>query len=76
MSTLTIRTDDAVERALEHLTDEGLSRSQAVRQAILDAERNQRRARLRAEAEQLRNDPDDVAAARELNEEMEAIRAW
>lgn len=35
-----------------------------------------RRARIRAEAEQLRNEPDDVAASQELTAEMDAIRAW
>lgn len=76
VGSLTIRTDPDVERALEALTHEGLSRSEAARHAILAAERAQRRARLRAEAESLRNDPDDVAASRELAAEMDAIRAW
>jgi Arc/MetJ-type ribon-helix-helix transcriptional regulator len=76
MGTLTIRTDSEVERALESLTRDGRSRSEAVRSAILAADREQRRARMRAEAEALRNDPDDVAAAKELAAEMEAIRAW
>lgn len=76
MATLTIRTDLEVERALEALTSEGLSRSEAARTAILDAERAHRRARLRAEAESLRNDPEDVAASRELAAEMDALRAW
>jgi hypothetical protein len=76
MGTLTIRTDAEVERALESLTRDGQSRSEATRAAILEAERTHRRARLRAEAEQLRNDPEDVAASRELAAEMDAIRAW
>jgi hypothetical protein len=76
MSTLTIRTDPIVERALEALTSEGQSRSEAARNAILEAERTHRRARLRAEAESLRNDAGDVAASRELAAEMDAIRAW
>lgn len=76
MRTLTIRTDSEVEQALEALTSDGRSRSEVARAAILEAERTQRRARLRAEAEQLRDDPDDVAAARELAAEMDAIRAW
>ncbi len=75
MRTLTIRTDPEVERALELLTREGQSRSEAARAAILEAERAHRRARLRAEAEELRNDPDDVAASRALAAEMDAIRA-
>jgi len=61
---------------LESLTSEGQSRSEVARAAILAAERATRRARLRAEAEQLRNDPEDVAAAHELAAEMDAIRAW
>jgi hypothetical protein len=76
MNTLTIRTDPEVELALKALTDEGQSRSQAARNAILEAERAHRRARLRAEAEALRNDSDDVAASRELAAEMDAVRAW
>lgn len=73
MTTLTIRTDPEVERALTALTSEGSSRSDVARKAILDAERNQRRDRLRAEAEALRNDPADVAASKELAAEMDAI---
>ncbi|MHB1535861.1 MAG: hypothetical protein ACYC1D_14890 [Acidimicrobiales bacterium] len=76
MSTLTIRTDKEVERALQTLTSAGQSRSEVARSAILEAERVHRRARLRAEAESLRNDPDDVATSRELAAEMDAIRAW
>lgn len=76
MKTITLRTDLVVEQALEALTHDGMSRSEVVRTAILDAERAQRRARLRAEAESLRNDPDDVAASRELAAQMSAIRAW
>lgn len=76
MGSLTIRTDPEVERALEALTREGLSRSEAARTAILEAERAHRRARLRAEAESLRDDPEDVAAARELAAEMDTVRAW
>lgn len=76
MSLLTIRTDPEVERALEELTRDGLSRSEAARKAILEGEWAHRRASLRAEAETLRNDPQDVAASRELAAEMDSIRAW
>jgi Arc/MetJ-type ribon-helix-helix transcriptional regulator len=76
MGVLTIRTDPEVERALAELTREGRSRSEVVRAAILAAERAQRHARLRAEAESLRNDPEDVRASRELAQEMDALRAW
>ena len=76
MATLTIRIDPEVERALASLTEKGQSRSQAVRNAILETERAHRRAHLRAEAEELRNNPQDVAASRALAAEMDAIRAW
>lgn len=76
MATLTIRTDADLERALASLTSDGRSRSDVARAAILAAEREQRRARMRAEAEALRDDPDDVAASRELAAEMDELRAW
>jgi len=76
MHTLTIRTDPEVERALDRLTHDGRSRSEVARMAILQAERAQRRAQLRAEAEALRDDPEDVAASRELAAEMDVLRAW
>lgn len=76
MNTLTIRTDPLVERALESLTRDGSSRSEVTRAAILESERAHRRARLRAEAEELLSDPEDAAASRELAAEMEDLRAW
>ncbi len=76
MATLTIRTDPEVGHALESLTQDGSSRSEAARAAILMAERAQRRTRLRAEAEELRNDAEDVAASLALAAEMAAVRAW
>ena len=76
MATITIRTDNAVDEALDTLTAGGKSRSDAVREAILLAYRELRHARLRAEAEALRNDPDDMAASKRLAAEMDSIRAW
>jgi Arc/MetJ-type ribon-helix-helix transcriptional regulator len=76
MATITIRTDKAVDEALDALTAGGKSRSDAVREAILLASRELTHARLRAEAEALRNDPDDVAASKRLAAEMDSIRAW
>jgi len=42
--TITIRTDDETEHALEVLTHDGSSRSAAIRQAVLDAARRHERA--------------------------------
>jgi hypothetical protein len=48
--TITIRTDDETERALQVLTHDGLSRSAAIRQAVLEAaSRRERAARMRRE---------------------------
>lgn len=76
MSSLKIRTNPEVERALAALTGEGRSHSEVVRAAILEAERTQRRARMRAEAESLRDDPADVGASKALAAEMDDARAW
>jgi Arc/MetJ-type ribon-helix-helix transcriptional regulator len=76
MATITIRTDPAVDEALDALTREGKSRSEAVREAVLLAYREQRHARLRAEAEALRDDPEDATASRDLAADMESLRAW
>lgn len=77
MLTITIRIDSEVEAALAELVARfGGTRSDAVRRAVLDASRESRRAALRAEAEALRDDPEDVAAARSLAAEMGAPGAW
>jgi hypothetical protein len=66
--TITIRTDEENEHALDVLTREGTSRSAAVRQALLEAaSRRERAARMRREV--LRMDlgqPDGVNVAEEL----------
>jgi Arc/MetJ-type ribon-helix-helix transcriptional regulator len=66
--TITIRTDEETEHALDVLTREGTSRSAAVRQALLEAAgRRERAARMRREV--LRMDlgqPDGVNVAEEL----------
>ncbi len=66
--TITIRTDDETEHALDVLTNGGLSRSAAIRQAVLEAAgRRERAAQMRREV--LRMDlgqPDGVNIAEEL----------
>ena len=65
---ITIRTDDETERALEVLTHGGISRSAAIREAVLEAAgRRERAAVMRREG--LRMDlgePDGVNVAEEL----------
>ena len=72
MATLTIRTDQDVERALSALTQDGTSRSDATRAAILKAERALRRARLRAEAEDYWNRVVQQGDRRPLDQHPEA----
>lgn len=66
--TITIRTDDETEHALDVLTHGGVSRSAAIRQAVLEAaSRRERAARMRREV--LRMDlgePDGINVAEEL----------
>jgi predicted transcriptional regulator len=66
--TITIRTDDETEHALEVLTHGGVSRSAAIRQAVLEtASRRERAAQMRREI--LRMDlgqPDGINVADEL----------
>jgi predicted transcriptional regulator len=66
--TITIRTDDETEHALDVLTHGGISRSAAIRQAVLEAaSRRERAAAMRRE--DLRMDlgqPDGIDVAEEL----------
>jgi predicted transcriptional regulator len=66
--TITIRTDEETEHALDVLTREGTSRSAAIRQAVLDAAgRRERAARMRREVLQMDlGQPDGVNVAEEL----------
>lgn len=76
MSTITIRADEQTERALEELTEDGVDRSTAIREAIQEAARRHRADKLRAEAEALAADPDDRAEVEAVLKDMESLRAW
>ncbi len=74
--TITFRTDEETEQALEVLTDGGLSRSAAIRQAVLEAARRRERAN-QMRREVLRIDlgqPDGVDVAAELARDREGER--
>ena len=66
--TVTIRTDDETEHALEVLTHGGISRSAAIRQAVLEAaSRRERAAAMRREVLRMElGEPDGVNVADEL----------
>lgn len=66
--TITIRTDEETEQALEVLTGGGVSRSAAIRQAVLEAaRRRERAAQMRREVLRMElGQPDGVDVAAEL----------
>jgi hypothetical protein len=66
--TITIRTDDETEHALDVLTHGGISRSAAIRQAVLEAaERRERASRMRRHVLLMNlGQPDGVNVAEEL----------
>jgi len=76
MTTITVRADSEVERALAELTSDGRSQSAVIREAILAAWIARRSARLRAEAEDLAADPEDRAEMRAVQADLESLRAW
>ncbi|HEV8570780.1 MAG TPA: ribbon-helix-helix protein, CopG family [Actinoplanes sp.] len=76
MATITFRADDEVDRALAELASGDRDRSQIIREAILAFWRARQEERLRAEAESVAADPQDVAEARSVLADMEALRAW
>jgi predicted transcriptional regulator len=66
--TITIRTDDETEHALDVLTNSGISRSAAIRQAVLEAaSRRERAAQMRRDVLRMAlGQPDGVNIAEEL----------
>jgi Arc/MetJ-type ribon-helix-helix transcriptional regulator len=75
-SAISVRLDAEALRALAQLEATGLSRSEAIRRAILDsAARLQRRAALAAEVAALEADEDDQREMLEVAALMEIMRA-
>ena len=74
--TISVRLDDAAQRALAELEATGLTRSEAVRTGLQAAARHLRdRRELAQEAELLATDEDDVAEAHAVQRMMEDLRA-
>jgi hypothetical protein len=74
--TITFRADDDAERALDVLTADGTSVSNAVRAAIIESARRVTRQRLYDEATALAEDDADRAEAAQVLRDMETLRAW
>lgn len=76
-STVTFRIDNELDDALTYLQQQhGVSRSQAIRDAIMQAEQHERQSRLREESAAVRDDPDDAAISRKILTEMNDLSAW
>jgi hypothetical protein len=74
--TVQARLADRSEQDLAVLRDEGHSDSDAIRLALREAaERRRRKSAVRLEAEAAAADPDDLAEARLVREEMDALAA-
>jgi Arc/MetJ-type ribon-helix-helix transcriptional regulator len=71
---ISLRLDAEARRALETLMSSGRTRSEAIRQALIDAAARRRRAELAAEAEAIAADPDDRAEIEEVAALMESLR--
>lgn len=79
MTTTSFRTDPHLEAAiaaLQAFSEGSCSRSDVIRQAILDAARLAERDALRREAEVMMADPDIVAETLAVAAEMAEHRAW
>lgn len=76
MTMVTFRSDDALDDVLTRLARPGESRSDTIRRAIRDADTLARRDRMRREAEDLVEDDAEVAEARAVQADLEALRAW
>jgi predicted transcriptional regulator len=75
-SAISVRLDPEALRALAQIEATGLSRSEAIRKAILDsAARLRRRAALAAEVAALEADEDDRREMLEVADFMESMRA-
>lgn len=74
--TVQARLDERSERDLALLRHEGHNDSQAIRLALHEAaELRRRKSALRLEAEAAAADPDDLAEARRVRDELDAIAA-
>ena len=73
---ISVRLDDEAEQALRTLEAAGLTRSEAIREALVHAaQRLRRSSELAAEVAALDADPDDVAEMQAVSKLMESLRA-
>ncbi|MCG5218752.1 hypothetical protein [Streptosporangium sp. KLBMP 9127] len=76
MGMLTVDLDRKAEKALDELTADGRSATDAVRGALLVAQRLHRMELARIAADRLATDPADQAEAEAIMKDTEHLRAW
>ncbi|MFF5247762.1 hypothetical protein ACFY3V_26045 [Streptosporangium sp. NPDC000095] len=76
MAMLSVDLDARAEKALSELTADGRSVTEAVREALVVAQRLHRMEEARIAAERLAKDPADRAEAEAIMRDTEHLRAW
>lgn len=72
---ISIRLDEEAEDALRFLTRSGRTRSQAIREALVETARRERAQSLAEEARRVADDPEDRAEMAEILAFMDSLRA-
>jgi len=75
VATITFRTDGEIDAALDRLRSQGKSQSEAIRQAILYADRAAKLEEVKRWAAEIMADPEQVAITMEVHRYMDSIRA-
>ena len=70
---ISVRLDAEAQRALRHLTSRGASQSQAIRDALIRAARDDWREQARADAKRVAEDPVDRAVVAEIRAFMDEL---
>lgn len=77
MAQLAVRFDEPATIALERLVQRhGRGQSQIIREAVIEYEKNDLLAMMRAESESIRNDPRERAESDQVLADMRSRRAW
>lgn len=76
MSIITVRADEETQRAIDELTADGTTVSDAVRAALREAAMRHARQRLRDEVSSIAADPEDRREAAQVLRDMESLDAW
>jgi len=72
---ISVRLDREASQALDQLTRDGRDRSEAIREALVEAAARRQRSTIAAEASELAADPEDRAEAADVAALMESLRA-